>query len=270
MKIREIQASSIITKSNLPDADFVVNPYVGCMHCCVYCYAVFMKRFTGHGDEDWGSFVDVKVNAADLVPEKSEKYKGKLIFISSVTDAYMPIERKYQLTRKVLEKLVNLQPRLGVHTKSDLVLRDIDVLKKFLDCEVGITITTLNDEIRKEIEPLASSVERRVKALEELKKEGIRNYVFVGPILPFLTDWKEIVLKTKHCTDLYMFESLNVKGLMWQGVKKWLQERHPELVCEYEKIYFSKNDFWSDMKKEIEEFCEEQCVECRIYFDHGK
>ncbi|HOX60771.1 MAG TPA: hypothetical protein PLV72_02065 [Candidatus Magasanikbacteria bacterium] len=76
MIVKEIQASSIITKSNLPDADFVVNPYVGCMHACIYCYARFMKRFTGH-DEPWGDFVDVKINAVDLVPSGTMKYKNK-------------------------------------------------------------------------------------------------------------------------------------------------------------------------------------------------
>ena len=146
MKIKEIQASSIITKSNLPDADYVINPYVGCMHSCIYCYARFMKRFTGH-TEEWGKFVDVKVNAPDLIPAKTSKYRGKSIFLASVTDAYLPLERKYQLTRKILEKLIPLQPNLGVQTKSDLDVRDIDLLKQFKNCEVGFMITTLEERL---------------------------------------------------------------------------------------------------------------------------
>ncbi|MFH1636919.1 MAG: hypothetical protein ABIB71_00675 [Candidatus Woesearchaeota archaeon] len=104
IKINEIKARSIISKSNLPDADYVINPYVGCMHSCLYCYARFMKRFTGH-KEPWGEFVDVKVNAPELIPPKASKYRGKSIFLSSVTDAYLPLERKYQVTRKILKKL---------------------------------------------------------------------------------------------------------------------------------------------------------------------
>ena len=99
MKIKEIKTKSIIVKSNLPDGDFVINPYIGCMHGCKYCYARFMKRFTGH-TEPLGSFVDIKINAPDLIPEGTNKYREKSIIISSVTDPYQPIEREYKITRK--------------------------------------------------------------------------------------------------------------------------------------------------------------------------
>lgn len=269
IKIKAIQASSIVTKSNLPDADYVINPYVGCMHACIYCYARFMKRFTRH-TEEWGKFVDVKVNAPDLISAKTTKYRGKSIFLSSVTDAYLPLEKKYLLTRKILKKLILLQPNLGVQTKSDLVLRDIDLLKQFKNCEVGFTITTLDDNLRKEIEPFTSPVQNRVKALEKLKEAGIKSYVFIGPILPFLTDWKQIILKTKHCSNLYMFENLNVAGSIWDSVQKWLKEKHPELVEKYEPIYFFKSDHWDKIEEEIKQFCKEQKVNYRIYFHHGK
>jgi len=269
IKIKEVRASSIITKSNLPDADYVINPYVGCMHSCIYCYARFMKRFTGH-TEPWGKFVDVKVNAPDLIPIKTSKYKRKSIFLASVTDAYLPLERKYQITRKILEKLIPLQPNLGVQTKSDLVLRDVDLFKQFKKGEVGFTITTLDDNLRKEIEPFTSTVQSRIKALQKLKEAGIRSYVFIGPILPFLTDWKKIILKTKHCSDFYMFENLNVSGSIWDSVKNWLKDRHPNLLKDYEDIYFSKGDYWKKVEEEIKEFCKKQKVGCRIYFHHGK
>lgn len=269
MKIKKIKASSIITKSNLPDADYVINPYVGCMHSCLYCYARFMKRFTGH-TEEWGKFIDVKINAPDLIPTKTTKYRGKSIFLASVTDAYLPLERKYQLTREILKKLILLQPNLGVQTKSDLVLRDIDLLKQFKNCEVGFTITTLDDNLRKEVEPFASSIQNRIKALEKLKEKGIRSYVFIGPILPFLTDWKQIIFKTKHCSDFYMFENLNVAGSIWESVKNWLKAKHPELLEKYEHIYFSKNDYWNIVETEIKSFCLTNNIDCRIYFHHGK
>ena len=178
MKLKEIQASSIITKSNLPDADYVINPYVGCMHSCIYCYARFMKRFTGHV-EPWGDFVDVKINAADLIPAKTIKYKNKSIFLSSVTDPYLSFERKYELTRKILEKLVPLQPHLGIQTKSNLIIRDIDLLGKFEHCEAGLTITTTDDSVRKEIEPCTSSVQDRIEALKKFKEANIKTYVFI-------------------------------------------------------------------------------------------
>jgi len=269
MKLKEIKANSIITKSNLPDADYVINPYVGCMHSCIYCYARFMKRFTGH-DEAWGEFVDAKINAPDLIPEKTEKYKGKSIFLSSVTDPYLSFERKYNLTRKILEKLIPLQPNLGIQTKSDLIVRDIDLLKQFEHCEAGLTITTTNDNIRKEIEPCTSSVENRIEALKKMKEAGIKTYVFIGPILPFVTDWKDIIEKTKKYADFYMLENLNVKGSVWDSIKIWLKQKHPELLKKYEEIYFTKNHYWDDVEKEIADFCKKNNIDCRIYFHHGK
>lgn len=269
MIIKETKAVSIITKSNLPDADYVINPYVGCSHGCIYCYARFMKRFTGHSEE-WCQFVDVKINAPDLIPTGTEKYKGKSIFLSSVTDAYLPLERKYRLTRKILEKLIPLQPNLGILTKSDLVLRDIDLLKQFKNCEVGFSISALDDNLRREIEPLTSSAPNKIKALEKLKEEGINTYVFIGPIVPFLTDWKKIILATKHCVDFYMLENLNIAGTIWNSVKNWLKEKHPDLLKEYQDIYFSKSDYWDKAEEDIKKFCQEQKVECRIYFHHGR
>ena len=104
MKIKEIKAKSIIVKSNLPDSDFVINPYTGCGHSCLYCYARFMKRFTNHS-EPWGDFVDVKINAPELIPENTEKYRNKTMVIGSVTDSYQPLEKKYKLTRQFLKNL---------------------------------------------------------------------------------------------------------------------------------------------------------------------
>ncbi len=269
MILKEVTASSIITKSNLPDADYVINPYIGCMHACIYCYASFMKRFTGHV-EPWGQFVDVKINAPNLIPEKTSKYKNKSIFLSSVTDPYLSFERKYELTRKVLKKLIPLEPKIGIQTKSSLIARDIDLLKQFKNCEAGITITTTDDDIRREVEPCASSISDRIKALKEMHEAGIKTYVFIGPIFPFLTDWRDIIRKTKDYADFYMLENLNVKGSIWNNIKSWLQQKHPELLEKYEKIYFTKNDYWNDVEKEIKEYCRENKIDCRIYFHHGK
>ncbi len=269
MIVTEITARSIITKSNLPEADYVINPYTGCSHACRYCYARFMKRFTGHS-EPWGSFVDVKLNAPDLIPEKSGKYRGKSVFLSSVTDPYLHQEEKYRLTRRILEKLVSLEPRVGIQTKSDLIVRDIDILKKFEFCEAGLTITTLDDSVRREIEPGTSSVSNRIAALKAMHDAGIRTYVFIGPILPGLTDWKRIIEETRSFTDFYMLENLNMSGSIRDSVMKWLSAKHPLLVPEYERIYGKQNDYWVVVEEEIRSFCRRENIDGRIFFHHGK
>jgi DNA repair photolyase len=269
VKIREIKAKSIITRSNLPGADYVINPYTGCVHSCIYCYARFMKKFTGHR-EPWGRFIDVKINAADLITEKTSRYEGKSIFMSSVTDLYNPLEKRYRLTLRILERLIPLQPYLGMQTKSDLVLRDIDLLVQFRKCEVGLTITTMDDDLRKEIEPADSPVRKRIKALEELKNAGIDTYVFIGPILPSVTDWEKIILNIRDFTDFYMFENLNIIGTIWNSVKKWLGEKHRDLIPQYRRIYFTKSGYWGKVEDDIRKFCTKQKVNFKIYFHHGR
>lgn len=269
MTTAEITTRSIITKSNLPEADYVINPYTGCSHACRYCYARFMKRFTGHS-EPWGSFVDVKLNAPDLIPEKSGKYRGKSVFLSSVTDPYLPLEKNYGLTRQILERLIPLEPRLGIQTKSDLIVRDIDILKQFEVCEAGLTITTLDDTVRKEIEPGTAPVQNRITALKAMHEAGLTNYVFIGPILPGLTDWKHIIEETRTFTSSYMFENLNMSGSIRDSVMGWLSAKHPSLVPEYERIYGKRNDYWDLVEEEIAAFCSKEHIDGRIFFHHGK
>ena len=122
-----------MTKSNLPVADFSVNPYVGCAHACQYCYASFMKRFANH-PEPWGDFVDVKV-WPDI--KNPGKYAGKEAFLGSVTDCYQPCEAKYKRTRALLEQLQGSGISISIATKSDLVLRDLDLIKTFPNARVS-------------------------------------------------------------------------------------------------------------------------------------
>jgi DNA repair photolyase len=267
IRIREIKAKSIIISSNLPGTDYVINPYTGCMHSCLYCYARYMKRFTGH-IEPWGKFIDAKINGPDLIPERISKYTGKTILMSSVTDPYNPLERKYKLTRGILEKLVPLQPDLAILTKSDLIMRDIDLLVQFKSRSVGITITTMDDTLRKEIEPYASPIQKRIETLHKLKEAGIRNYVLISPILPFFTDWKEIVLRTNKFSDSYLFENLNITGAVWGCVRNWLAEKHQNLLEEYKHIYFTESGYWDNVGEDIKKFCREQKLNFVIYLHH--
>ena len=235
MRIKEISAKSIVTPSRLPEADFVINPYVGCAHGCKYCYARFMKRFTGHS-EKWGAFVDVKINAADLIPTMINKFKGKSIVIGSVTDPYQPAEKKYELTRKILEKLIELQPDLDVLTKSDLIARDIDLLKQFKHLTVTISLSMIDEELRRQLEPGAFSASRRFEALKKLHRAGIRTVLFVSPIFPELTDWKTMIKRTRFFVDEYWFENLNLYPSIRKNIRNFLRKNRPDLIDKYKKI----------------------------------
>ena len=174
--VKAIDAKSVITKTDIPVCDYAVNPYVGCTHGCKYCYASFMKRFTNH-PEDWGTFLDVK-----YWPEikKPEKYKGKELFFGTVTDPYNPQEETYKRTRALLEQLKGSGVKLSIQTKSDLVLRDVDLIKSFPDARVGFSVNTLDEGFRADMDS-AVSIERRLAAMKALHDEGVRTTCFISP-----------------------------------------------------------------------------------------
>jgi DNA repair photolyase len=183
MKVREIFSKSILTKTAISSFDYCINPYIGCGHGCRYCYASFMKRFTGHR-EPWGEFIDVKVNAPQLLRKQLKRARQGIVALSTVTDPYQPLEEKYQLTRGCLEVLLEDQFSVNILTRSPLCLRDIDLFKQFKKIEVGLSITTHDEGIKNIFEPHSPSIRSRVETLRVLRQEGIGTYVFIGPMLP--------------------------------------------------------------------------------------
>jgi len=268
--VKEILCKSALTKSGLPGADYVINPYIGCEHGCVYCYSRFMKRFTGH-TEPWGHFLDVKVNVAEVLRKELPKAKRGLVLLSSVTDPYGPAEARYKLTRKCLAELLAQQWHTAVLTKSVLVLRDIDLLKRFKRIDVGLTITSTSNAVGRDFEPLASPEQARIKALAKLHCEGIRTYCFIGPILPELTDLEGIFAAVQGSADEVWCESLNTKGGNWPGVKAVLAARWPELLPKYEEIFFvreNKQRYLRSLRKDIQKLAKKYDVKVRLFLEH--
>ena len=181
--VREIACRSALSRSRIPGATYCVNPFVGCSHACRYCYASFMKRFTGH-EERWGAFVDVRVNAPEVLAAQLERARPAPVLLSTVTDPYQPLEERYRVTRRCLEHLLRRRFPVDVLTKSPLVLRDLDLLEGAEGVAVGLSVTTDDDGVRKAFEPGAPPVEARLGALRELRSRGVETYAFVGPLLP--------------------------------------------------------------------------------------
>lgn len=185
--LREIDCRSILSPSGIPGADYSINPYVGCLHACAYCYAHYMQRWSGH-EEPWGTFVDVKVNAVRVLIRGLRRTPPSRIFMSSVTDPYQPPERRYLLTRRILEALAPLPHSIGIHTKSALVTRDLDILRSCRDVSVTFTIVTGDPSAARRLEPGAPPVAARIRALEALARAGIETAVFIAPVIPFVTE----------------------------------------------------------------------------------
>ncbi|HEX8316840.1 SPL family radical SAM protein [Longimicrobium sp.] len=164
--------------------DYTLNPYVGCSFGCSYCYAAFFAS-TPERRENWGRWVEVKRNAVDQLGS-ARALQGKRIYMSSVTDPYQPVERELELTRGMLAVMAQpgRQPRLVVQTRSPLVARDVDLLSRLPHVRVNMTVTTDDEEIRRRFEPRCPSNDRRLEALMEVKRAGIRIGVCVTPMLP--------------------------------------------------------------------------------------
>jgi DNA repair photolyase len=181
MIVDEVYTKTILSKSKV--FDYTINPYIGCEHGCTYCYARFMRRFTSH-KEEWGKFVDVKVNAASLLQREIKKKRPGIVWISGVCDPYQPLEKEYELTKRCLEILLTHGWPVTVQTKSPLVLRDVESLRKFDKVEVGLTITTADENIRKIFEPNSPTVEQRIETLEKLHSAGVKTFAMIAPLLP--------------------------------------------------------------------------------------
>jgi DNA repair photolyase len=264
--ISQIYCNTVVSASKIPGLDYTVNPYLGCWHGCVYCYARYMTKFSKSKCQ-WGEFVDVKINAPEMLKRELFGLKKGLVSLSTVTDPYQAPERKYRLTRRILEELAAYNFSVSILTKSNLILRDIDILKKFErnNLEVGFSITTLDEEVRRHFEPNAPSIKDRINALKQLSEQGIKTWVFIAPILPYISEntIRDLLNEIRHSADYIMLDRLNIKSGNWYGIVKVLKKNYPFLYEKWKEILFSKDNkrrYYHDLYSRIAGYCEEKNI----------
>jgi len=241
--IREVECKSVLNKSGL--ADYAVNCYGGCGHSCVYCYARFATRYS-HPGETWGSFVDAKVNAPAVLEREVKHRKYGKVIMSSVCDGWQPAEERYGLSRQCLEILLLYRFPVTVLTKGALAGRDLDVLSMpGANVSLGVTLTTLDEKLRRVIEPGASSVMQRLDLLQEAARKGIKTHAFLGPLMPLLTDTEENIdallrLIKQVGVEYFYVDQLNRRFGIWQAIRDMLEEYAPVLVGTYRKLFFDE------------------------------
>ena len=240
--IHDVDVKHVMTKSSLPVGGYSVNPYTGCTHACKYCYASFMKRFTGH-TEEWGTFLDVKHWPEIRNPKK---YAGQRVVIGSVTDGYNPQEEQFGATRRLLEQLRGSGADILICTKSDLVLRDIDLLKELGQVTVSWSINTLDETFKDDMDR-AVSIQRRIDAMKTVYDAGIRTVCFVSPVFPGITDFEAIFERVRNQCDLFWLENLNLRGGFKQTIMDYIAEKYPHLLPMYDEIYNRHNRSYFEM-----------------------
>ena len=191
-----------------------------------------MKRFTGHA-EPWGTFLDVK-----LWPEikNPQRYAGKELFLGSVTDPYLPQEEQYGRTRALLEQLQGSGAKLSIATKSDLILRDLDLIKTFPDARVSWSVNTLDEDFKNDMDN-AVSIKRRLDAMKQIYDADIRTVCFIAPVFPGITNFEAIFHQVRNQCDLIWLENLNLRGGFKKDILDYIRKKHPDLVPLYNAIY---------------------------------
>ena len=252
-----------LNKTKLSTLDYVINPYVGCSANCLYCYAAYMVGFSKHS-EAWGECIDVKQTRKRI---NIFKIRNKKVMISTVTDPYNPYEQKYLITRKIMEQLVPSEAIISVVTKFKLVLRDVDLFKQMKKVEIAISFSTVDEKIRKKLEPFADSVEERLETLKILKENGIKTVVFVAPIIPEVTDFRRIVELTKDYADEYWFEMLNLRTSFKTKMFNFINEEYPLFKPIYDDIYNKKNSkYFNELSSEIDKYCSENGIKYKNFY----
>lgn len=247
MVIREVRVKSVLSASGIHD--YSLNPYTGCAHACTYCYARFMKRFTGH-QEGWGEFVDVKVNAPERLLAEIKRKKPGTVWVSGVCDPYQPLERRYELTRRCLQVLALARFPVTVQTRSPLVLRDLDLFLKMERLEVGLTITTADDAIREIFEPQAPGIGERLAALEQLRQAGIMTFAMIAPLLPGAEGLVQLLAGK---ADRILVDRMN------HGYGRWVYSKHG-----LEEMLSDR--YFDGAARQIAASCQEIGMPCRVLF----
>lgn len=245
-----------LTKTGIPGYSYCLNPYVGCAHGCVYCYASFMCRFTGRR-EPWGEFADAKVNFPQVLQKQlgSRRAPAGRLLLGTVTDAYQPAEARYRLTRSCLAVLAR-HPSLEVDilTKSALVVRDISLLKELSRCSVGFTVTTVDEKAARLLEPGASPPGLRLAAARQLGEAGIPVWVFIAPLLPGVGDGEEALaalfgaLKQAGVREV-LADTLNPYPAVVRRLKNIYRRHFPAALADLELYLAAREPYRNKIKK---------------------
>ncbi len=269
--IIETIAKSALSPSKLPGLDYSLNPYIGCAHGCVYCYAASTLN-----DRDlafrWGDTIFVKTNIIELLEHEVKTKKRGIVGVSTVTDPYQPPEALYKLTRNSLIILKNSGFKISIQTKSSLVLRDKDIIEpKIFD--VGVTITTMDPHIAKILEPMTPPPIARVKVLREFADLGVETWIFLGPLIPTINDdtynIEQIIKVAKETNSYILYDKLNIRKYVSEILSPILEKNWPGTSKYIINLSRSpNNEYWIKRYRVIETLCKKFGVKCIPAFEY--
>ena len=228
MPVRLVQCKTAASKSGLPGLDWAINPYRGCGHACAYCYAQDVTRFEmGH---PWGEIIEVKINIVQKLKKELAKGATGVYGVGTVTDPYQSLEKRHELTRGCLIALKNASAEISILTKSDLVLRDIDILRGWKTAEVGVSMASMDGVLTGLLEPGAPPPRGRLETLRKLNDEGVKTYLMAAPIIHGLSDsedsLRDLVREASSAgVPAIMWDKFNPKPMATSRLRRRLSEK---------------------------------------------
>jgi len=263
MNITTCSNRPVLNPCTLEDLDYLVDPYIGCEHYCYYCYVL------GQAETDWQKEVLVHEDLVNQLKNELSDIPPQTIYMGWHTDPYQPSEAEYRQTRMVLELLLDKGFSASILTKSDLVFRDMDVLAGMDNAAVSVSVAFNDNFVRRLFEANTIDTEARIDALQELKSAGIKTSALICPVIPCITDVKQlIVMLAPHTTKIWIFglSILNRSDQNWQNVEHKLEKHFPALKEQIEAAVFSKDhSLWEDLRQEILQIQKDQQLNLSIH-----
>lgn len=253
MNVEEIDCKTALSPSKLPGLTYSLNPYSGCQHQCIYCYVPSVLHLP---KETWANSVKVKRNIPFILSKELQRKKPGIVGLSTVTDPFQPIENTYQLTRYCLQQLIKKDFPVCIQTKSSLILKDFDLITRFSQMEVMMSIGTDDESHRRIIEPGSSPISERLKALKAYGETKVKTSVFFGPIYPTMTiEQLPRILDSfidAHINEI-MIDMLHMKPGLQQHIKETLTD-NPKLLNAFSSRLSRDTEWFTTIREAIHRY----------------
>lgn len=263
MRITPCSPRPILVPCGLDAFDYQIDPYIGCGHLCHYCYVL------NQAETDWESAIYRYDDIAGQLRDEIEGIAPQTIYMGYFTDPYQPCEADCFQTRKILEVLLDKGFSASILTKSDLVLRDLDLLRGMEAASVGVSVAFSDNGIRRQFEAHTGNTEARIAALHQIKAVGIRTTALICPVVPYLTDVMGLLKLLAPCTEviwIYPLSILSRSNINWRHVESILEDRFPQLKTSIEEVLFENDHpYWRQIRHELAALEEDDALDLRIH-----
>ena len=263
MKVSKCSYRSIVEPCSLKNRDYQIDPYIGCEHHCHYCYAL------NQAETDWTKEIFIHQDITSQLSEELAKISPQTIYMGWITDPYQPSEAKYRQTRRVLELLLERGFSASILTKSDLIVRDMDILQEMNSASVSVSVAFTENHIRQQFEAQTIDTEMRIGALKKLRSGGIGTSALLCPVIPYITEVMPLIDMLVPYTDVIWIYSLSIiehSDSNWQNIQAILRRHFPDLKEKIEEVIFSDDhSYWADIRQELEELQKDRQLNLNIH-----